>query len=104
MQMTKRPYDEHKNRIGLTHQVEDRSNCRNFLLFDSHKTIEPIEETPQEEDFQEDSLEVEASRGVEASQEVEDTQEAEECHLEDHQEAAGDHRHCRCPKHIKESW
>jgi len=96
----KQPYDEHKNRIGLTHQAEDRNNCRNSLLFDFHKTINPTEETPREED----SREVEASRAEEDSQEEEDTQEAEECRLEDHQEAVGDHRQCPCRRHIKENW
>jgi len=101
--MMKRPYDEHKNRIGLIHRAEDQNNCRNFLLFDSHKTIDPTEETPQGEDSQEDSLEVEASRAEEDTQGVEDTQEAEEYHPEDHQEAVGGHRHYRCRKYIKEN-
>jgi len=100
----KQPYDEHKNQIGLTHQAEDRNNCWNFLPFDSHKTIDPAEETPQEEDSQEDSLEAEVSRAEEDTQEVEDIQEAEECHPEDHQEAVGGHRHYPCCKYIKESW
>jgi|SRR6266702_5244217 len=100
----KRPYDEHKNQTGLTHQVEDRNSYRSFLLFNFHKTIDPIEETPREEDFQEDSLEAEASRAEEDSQEEEDIQEAEECHLEDHQEADGDHRRCPCRRYIKENW
>jgi len=102
--MMKRPCDEHKNQIGLTHQAEDRNNCRNSLLFDFRKTIDPTEETPQEEDFQEDSLGVEAFREEEASQEAEDTQEAEECHPEDHQEVVGDHRHYLCHRYIKENW
>ncbi len=100
----KRPYDEHKNQTGPIHQAEDRNNYRNSLLFDSHKTINLTEETPQEEGSQEDSLEEEDSRAEEASQEVEDTQEAEGCHPEDHQEADGDHRHYPCHKHIKENW
>jgi len=104
MQTTKRPCDEHRNQIGLIHQAEDRNNCQNSLLFDSHKTIELIEETPQEEDSQEDSLEVEASREAEASQEVADIQEEEEYHREDHQEAVGDHRHYPCHRCIKENW
>src|SRR6266571_2595618 len=98
METMKWPCDEHKNQIGLIHQVEDRNNYRNFLLFDSHKTIDPTEEIPQEEDFQEDSLE------VEAFQEAEDTWEEEEHHPEDHQEAVGDHRHYPCHKRIKENW
>jgi len=98
--MMKQPYDEHKNQIGLTHQAEDRNNYRNFLLFDFHKTIDPTEETPWEED----SREEEASQAEGASQEEEDIQEVEECHPEDHQEAVGDHRHYLCHKYIKENW
>ncbi len=100
----KRPYDEHKNRISLTHQVEGQSDCRNFLLFDSHRTIDPTEEIPQEEDSQEGFLEEEVSRAEEDTQEAEDTQEVGEYHLEDHQEAVGGHRHYQCRKHIKENW
>jgi len=103
-QTTKWPCDEPKNQIGLTHQAEDRNNYQNFLLFDSHKTIDPTEETPQEGDSQEDSLEVEASLEEEAFQEAEDIQEEEEHRLEDHQEAVGDHRHYPCHKHTKENW
>ena len=33
----------------------------------------------------------------------EDIQAEEEYHLEDHQEAVGDHRHCQCHKPIKEN-
>jgi len=90
----KQLYDEHKNRIGLIHRVEDRNNYRNSLLFDFHKTIDPTEGSQEAEDFRE----------VEASQEEEDTQGAEECRLEDHQEAVGDHRQCPCHRHIKENW
>jgi len=46
MKTMKQPCDEHKNQIGLIHQVEDRNNYWNFLLFDSHKTIDPTEEIP----------------------------------------------------------
>jgi len=84
--------------------VEDQNNYRNSLPFDFHKTIDPIEETTQEEDSQEDSLEGEASREAEASQEAEDTPEGEEYHPGDHQEAVGDHHHCLCHKHIKGNW
>jgi len=104
MQTMKRLYDEHKNRIGPTHQVEDRNDCQNFLLFDFHKTIDPTEETPRGEDSQEDSLEVEASQAEEDTQEAEDIQEAEEYHLEDHREAIGGHCHYPCRKYIKENW
>jgi|SRR6266702_2024170 len=100
----KRLYDEHKNRTGPTHQVEDRNNYRNSLPFDFHKTIDPTEETPQEEDSQEDSLEEEASQAEEDIQEAEDTQEEEEYHLEDHREVIGDHRHYPCRKYNKENW
>jgi len=96
----KQLYDEHKNRIGLIHRVEDRNNYRNSLLFDFHKMIDLTE------DFQEAeaSREVEVFRVEEASQAEEDIQEAEEYRLEDHQEAAGDHRHCPCHRSIKENW
>jgi len=100
----KRLYDEHKNRTGPIHQVEDRNDYWNFLPFDFHKTIDPTEEISQEEDSQEDFLEEGASREAEASQEAEDTQEEEEYHLGDHQEAVGDHHHCLCHKHIKGNW
>jgi len=104
MQTMKRLYDEHKNRIDPTHRAEDRNNCRNSLLFDFHKTIDPTEGTPQGEDSQEDSLEVEASRVEEDTQEAEGTQEAEEYHLEDHREVTGGHCHYQYRKYIKENW
>jgi len=100
--MMKLPYDEHKNQTGPIHPAEDRNNYRSFLPSDFHKTIGLTGDTPQEED----SPEEEASQVEGAFQEEEDTQEAEECHLEDHQEAVGDHRHypCHNHKHIKENW
>jgi len=101
--MMKRPYDEHKNQIGLTHLAGGRNNCRNSLLFDFPRMINP-EETPQEEGSQEGSLEEGASREEEDTQGVEDTQEEEEYHPEDHQEAVGDHRHYLCRKYNKENW
>jgi len=104
MQTMKRPYDEHKSQIGLTHQVEDRNDYRNSLLFDFHKTIDPVEGTPPEEGFPEDSLEEEVSQVEEDSLEEEDTREEEEYHPEGHQEVVGDHHHYPCHKYIKESW
>jgi len=96
----KQLYDEHKNRTGLIHQVEDRNNYRNSLLFDFHKTIDPTEDSQKAEV----SREVEVSRVEEASQAEEDTQEAEEYRPEDHQEAVGDHRQCPYRRSIKENW
>jgi len=84
--------------------VEDRNNYRNFPLFDFHRTIDPTEETSQEEDFLEGFQEVEDSPEGEDFPEEEDTQEAEECHREDHQEVAGDHRRYPYPRRIKENW
>jgi len=86
-------------------QVEDQNNCRNYRPSDSHKTTELTEDSPEEEASQgeEAFLEGEASPEEGASQAEEDIWEEEEYHLEDHQEAAGDHHHCQCHKPIKGS-
>src|SRR6266702_105365 len=102
--MMKQLYDEHENQTYLTHLAEDRSNYLNSLLFDYHKTIDPTEETPQEEDSPEDSLEEGDSPEVEDSLEEEDTQEEAAYHREAHPEAHGEHRHYTCNKHNKERW
>ncbi len=102
--MKKRPCEEPQGPTEQTHQVGDRNDYQNFLPFDFHKTTDPTEETPQEEDSQEDSLEVEASLEEEGFQEAEDTQEEEEYRPEDHQEAVGDHHHYPCHKHTKGNW
>jgi len=83
--------------------VEDQNSWQNYHLFDSHKTIDPTEGSP-EEDSPEDSLEAEDFPEVEDSLEVEDTQEEEEYHLEDRREEVGDRHHCLCHKPIKENW
>jgi len=56
-----------------------------------------------EDSQEEDSLEEEDFPEEEDSPEEEDTQEEEEYHLEDHQEAVGDHHRYQCHKPIKES-
>ncbi len=82
----------------------DQNNCRNYRLFDSRKTTEltgdPLEEEVSPEEV---SPEEEVSLEEEVSPEEEDIQEEEEYHLEDHQEAVGDHHRYQCHKPIKES-
>ena len=83
--------------------MEDQSNYWSYRLFDSCKTINQKGGSPEEEAFREDSPEEGDSQEVEASLEEEDTQEEEEYHLEDHQEAVGDHHHYQCHKPIREN-
>ena len=73
--MRKHPYEEPLDPTEQIHQAGDRNDYQNFPLFDFHKTINPTEESPQEEDFP-----------------------------EDFQEVAGDHRRYPYPRRIKENW
>ncbi len=102
--MRKHPYEEPLDPTEQIHQAGDRNDYQNFPLFDFHKTINPTEESPQEEDFPEDFQEVEDSPEEEDSLEEGDIQEEEEYHWEDHQEAVGDHHRYPCPRRIKENW
>jgi len=78
--------------------VVDLKYSQSCHLFDSHKTTDPEESPPEEEDFPEDFLE------VEDSPEEADTQVEVEYHLEDHQEEAGDRHRLPYHKHNKENW
>jgi|SRR6266702_2213633 len=102
--MRKHLYEEPLDLIEQIHQVGDRNDYQNSPLFDFHRTIDPTEEPPWEEDSLEDFQEVEDSPEEEDFLEVEDTWEEEEYHQEDHQEAVGDHHRCPCPRRIKENW
>ena len=102
--MKKHPYEEPLDLTEQIHPVGDWNDYQNSLLFDFHRTIDPIEEPPQEEDFLEDFQEVEDSLEEEDFPEEEDTQEEEEYRREDHQEAVGDHHRYPCLRHIKENW
>ncbi len=84
--MMKQHYEGPPDPTGQTHQVGGQNNCQNFPLFDSCKTIDPTEGSPQE-----DSPEEEDSLGEEDSLEEEDTLEEEEYRQEDHPEEAGGH-------------
>jgi len=44
--MRKDPYEGPLDLTEQIHQVEDRSDYRNFPLFDFHKMIDPTEEPP----------------------------------------------------------
>ncbi len=92
----KQPCDEHKNQTDLTHQVEDRNNYQSYHPFDSPKTTNLGEDSPEEEDSPEDFPEAEDSPEVEDSPEAEGTREEEEYHREDHQEVVGGHRRYPC--------
>ena len=76
-----------------THRVGDQNNYRNSPLSDFPRMIDPTggyqgADSPEESD----------------SPEEEDTQAVEEYHLEDHQEAVGDHHCYQCHKPTKGSW
>jgi len=79
--------------------VEDPKDCWNYHPFNFPKTTNQGEDSPEEED----SPEGEDSPEEEDSLVAEDTQAEEEYHLEDHQEAVGDHRRCLCRKPLKGS-
>jgi len=88
--------------------VEDQNNCRNYHRSDSHKTINPQDDSQEEvrdspdEDLPEE--EEDSPEEVEDSLEEEDIQEEVAYHLGDHQEVLGGHPHFRCHKHKPENW
>src|SRR6266702_4378432 len=96
--MMKRHYEGPRDPIGQIHRVGDQNNYRNFPLSDSPKTIDLIEESPEEDSLEGDFLEEEDSL------EEEDIPEEEEYCQEDHLEEGGDCRRYPCHKPIKESW
>jgi len=84
--MKKRPYKELLDPIGLIHQAGDQNDYQSCHPFDFRKTTERTGDLPEEE----------ASPEVSPEEEV--IPEEEEYHLEDHQEAVGDHHRYQCRK------
>jgi len=89
--MKRCPYKEPLDPISLIRQVGDQNDYLNYHPSDFRKTIESTQDLQEEEASPEEEVFPEG----EASPEEEDTQEEEEYHLEDHQEAVGDHHRCQ---------